>query len=162
MKSVELQFNEALQGLNPVQRSLFNKHRQPKTTCEVQLNLIEAIVRGEVKETTPIKKNNGKGDLFVEGNPFFEHYAGGEVITETDKTVAKKESLVESVCKTNNCDEAGARVILGLKPKAPQGLTKLQEAEYTFAIKCGFSESDAMKLAKLPLTQDNTNPHYTR
>jgi len=156
MKSAEVQLNEALQGLNPTQRALFNKQRKPKATCEVQLNLIEAILRGEVKEATPIRMHNGAADngrleLFVEGDSFLSHYKGSEVnLTEASATIAKKEALIESVRNSCNCDEAGARVILGLTPKLPEGLTRLQAADYTFAVKCGISESDALKLAKMP------------
>jgi len=94
-----------------------------------------------------VNKHNGAADNFVEGSPFNE---GRTPITATDNTpvIAMKEASVERLKKTG-LSEADARGILGLAPKQPEGLTRRQAAEYTFAIRCGISESDALKLVKI-------------
>ncbi len=71
-----------------------------------------------------------------------------KIFTEADPVTKKKLVLVESL-KARGMSEAEARGTLGLEPKLPEGLTRLQEAEYTFAIRCGSNPDAALKLAKL-------------
>src|ERR1700733_8793080 len=56
-----------------------------------------------IKETAPIKKNNGAADN-----------GHGEAIAEVDRSNAKKEALVESVMVSQKLNEAGARSFLQL------------------------------------------------
>jgi hypothetical protein len=77
---------------------------------------------------------------------------GRTTITETDKTMQRREKLVESLLSQFNGNENATRKYLGLKPKAaPEGLNRYQTVEYNFARKCGLSEADSLVLAKLPL-----------
>jgi hypothetical protein len=104
----------------------------------------------------PINKKNGAVENFIENNPFNEgRRSGGTTVTESAAQVSKvhdkKEKLVASVMKSSNLTEAGARAFLGLPVKLPEGLTRLQQAEYVAARRCGLSEADALVLAKLPL-----------
>ncbi|MGA2876925.1 MAG: hypothetical protein ABSE82_15505 [Nitrososphaerales archaeon] len=95
-----------------------------------------------------VNKHNGAADNFVEGSPFNEGRNAASATTESDPIIQMKEASVERLKKTG-LSEADARGILGLAPKQPEGLTRRQAAEYTFAIRCGISESDALKLVKI-------------
>ena len=100
----------------------------------------------------PITKHNGAIENFVESSPFNGDRSKGATITETDKTTQRKEKLVESLVKSGQCkDEEAARIFLGMKPKVPAGLTRLQEAEFLGARRLGLNAADAERLAKLPL-----------
>jgi hypothetical protein len=102
-----------------------------------------------IKESQPIKKNNGAS------------HNGGEAITEVDRTNTKKENLVAGVMRSNNMSEAEVRGVLGLKPKSPDGLTKQQAFEYRFAKAIGLSEADSLQVAKLTnIREVNDNPRY--
>jgi len=87
---------------------------------------------------TPMKKNNGSGDNFVEGSPLNRDRS--RTITEQDRNPYNKGDKV-------------LREALGLppEPKAPEGLTRLQEADYNLALRFGLKPDDALKLAKMPL-----------
>jgi hypothetical protein len=114
---------------------------------------VEPRQKATTKEAnaTPIKKKNGAIENFVEGSPFNSERSTNANNTQADKTVGKKERLVEHMVKNNDISEAEARGVLGLKEKMPDGLTRLQECDYRFARRCGINEADAMTLAKLPL-----------
>ena len=102
-----------------------------------------------IKETAPIKKNNGAASN-----------GHGEPIAEVDRSNAKKEALVESVKGQFNVNEAAARSFLKLPANGPEGLNKKQAFDYRFARSIGLSESDAMLVAKLPPITVNDRPRY--
>jgi hypothetical protein len=178
MKSIYILFSEALAALKATASAskyeeVYNSFPK-RATVEVQLNIVEATlaeltgltvtevnsqlhkgVAFTIKESasrlenieehqTRIKKNNGAADN-----------GHGEAITEVDRTITKKEALVESVMKSENISEAEARVVMGLKPKGPEGLTRAQLVEYNFARRIGISEADSLVLAKLPFKAAN-------
>ena len=98
-----------------------------------------------------VQKHNGAGDNFNESNPFNEGRSNTGIITEADPLTKRKEALVESTMTSLKLTEAAARDFLGLKPKGPEGLTRLQEAEYKMALRFGLKHEDALIAAKMPL-----------
>jgi hypothetical protein len=157
-KSVEVKLNEALEKLKKASATKYDQvwesiHPGGFIPIQTQLTMVEAGL-SELKESSPrIAKKNGRSENIIEGNPFNEGRSnnGGTTITETDPIVTRKEAMVESTMAQCGLTEAGARAALGLKQKAPEGLTDQQAAEYSFARRCGISEADAMTLAKMPL-----------
>ncbi len=168
MKSVEVKLNEAIAALTKAKLiEKFNEQFTNKQLCpiEVQLNGALSLLKsaGIIESIT---ESAGWGLTFAP-KPHIPKKNGATLnesagqITEAERKVAtKKEALVESVMKSCNrtinpeigeMTEAGARVVLGLPTKAPEGLKGYQVVEYNFARRCGLSESDALALAKLPL-----------
>ena len=139
MKSVETQFAEACDRLRAEKKfRLFNEKRQALKTSAVepQLNLALAVLSGEVKESTPIRKFNGAAD-------------NGTLLTESADSFTEatdpREAQVAGYMLCCNISEAEARKVLGLFPK---GLTPSQGTEFMLATACGISESDALILCK--------------
>jgi hypothetical protein len=158
MKSVETKFNEVVASLTKANLyEAFLKKFTDRSKCpiEVQLNAGLALLkeRGIVESIT----ESGWGLTFAPKPRIAKKNGAGGTITESDTRLtevnAKKEKLVESVMRTSNLTEASARQFLGLKARAPEGLTHRQETEYHIARKCGLSESDALVLAKMPLKE---------
>jgi hypothetical protein len=125
---------------------------------EDQLKLAETILSGEFK--SPVVKNNGAGQNFVEGSPFngdrANSYSPGYITVtetgETSETIKKKKLMVESVAAGMGISKAEARGVLGLPAKQPKGrkdLTEGQKKEFDFARMIGISEADAFKLVEL-------------
>jgi hypothetical protein len=139
MKSVETQFAEACDKLRTEKKfRLFNEKRQGlKTTAiEPQLNLALAVLAGEVKESTPIRKFNGEADngtLLTESAP-------GDVAAANKSAIAGYTILGFS--------EAEARKVLGLAPAEVEAMGHAAETEYRLALAVGISESDAVRLCK--------------
>ncbi len=133
---------KAVKSLSDAQYQVFAEARRknPSMTVQEQCEFACSLRR--------VQKHNGAGDNFNESDPFNEGRSNTTTITEADPVTKKKLELVESL-KTTGVDEGLARGIAGLEPKVPEGLTRLQEAEYTFAVRCGIKPDDALKLAKL-------------
>lgn len=115
-------------------------------------DLVEALT--SVKETPrePIKKKNGAAGNLIENNPFNEGRSTGRSITETDRATQRKEKFAESLI-AKGTDPREARAFLGINEALPEGLTtERQQREYRFARRCGISEADSLKLAKMPFS----------
>ena len=86
-----------IERLSHEQYQVFAKKlsKQPEMDFEEQIKLAEGILRNEIKEAQPaqpVRKNNGAGDNFVEGNPFgrpVDEFSPG--YTKTDKATALAE-----------------------------------------------------------------------
>lgn len=138
MKSPEILLNEALAALETVgKKQKFLEKRKAGTPIEVQLNLAETIL----KESKVIRYHNGAAD---NGHGELLTESGGSYVSEVTDP---RELQVKGYMLSCNINEAEARKVLGLAPKE---LNRAQAAEYMFAVRCGISESDAMKLVTLP------------
>ncbi len=155
MKSVEVKFNEAV-------ASLTKANLLPKFNKKFS-NLSAASIEVKLNAALEALKDEGIVETFTEAGVWELNFAakrhirknnGSVIVTESDRSMAevnsKKEKQVASVMKSCNLTEAGARNFLGLKAKTPEGLNARQASEYSFARRCGMSESDAMVLAKMP------------
>ena len=72
MKSIEVKFNEAMEAVKKAGKAKkFEENKKGCTTIEQKLNTAEAVLKdaGIVRESRPVKKNNGAGDNFTENNP---------------------------------------------------------------------------------------------
>lgn len=167
MKSLYNKLAEALEALDKAgKRKQFDEKVRIEMTTETRLNLAESIlgekISNKYESAAPIKKNNGAGDTYVEGNPFrpVEEFrengsrnAGGTTITETDPKITERRKLmVESVADSMGCSKKEARAFLGLPPKKPKGykdLSEGQKKEFDFARAIGISEDDAFRLVAI-------------
>ncbi len=170
MKSVETKFNEALSALDKAgKRKQFDQKVQAGWTIETKLNCALTVLEGSgivesisesgwgltFKKVAPVKKNNGIGDNFLEGNPFNETRPTVTNITEADPIIKEKEATVKSLCESHGMTEVEARGIMGLPAKTPDGLTKRQATEYHLVRAMGLNEADAIALVKVPLAEVN-------
>jgi hypothetical protein len=155
MKDVYTVFSEKLAEVDAAgKREQFNERAANLTSVEAKINCANFLLGTTVKESKGrAPKNNGRSENFVENNPFNEGRSkGGTASTSVreDKLTKSKERLCESLI-AKGTDPREARAFVGLKEPLPEGLNERQLAEYTFARRCGISESDSMTLAKMPL-----------
>jgi hypothetical protein len=104
---------------------------------------------GVVRESKPIKKHNGAGDNYVEGNPFgptaeewresANNFSPG-YIKETADPCAKGDKVLY---------EALGIPMPGAKPEGYEKLSEQQRKDFDFARLVGISEADAFKLARM-------------
>lgn len=155
MKSLEVKFAEAMDAVKKAGRTKqFDEKVKGCTTIEAKLNAAEAVLKdaGVVRESQPIKKNNGTLDTFVEGNPFgrtAEEFSTGYV-KETKNPFAKGDKIMYDVwLKEGRITEADHRKLTGQKPVEYDNLTEAQKKDFDFSRAIGISESDAFKLARM-------------
>lgn len=112
-----------------------------------------------IKETAPVVvvKHNGASENFVEGSPLNEGRSAANTETaNTRKNIFAKgdailiENMTHPVTK-QRLTEAEKRMLTGGKPAEYGNLTAKQQKEFDAAKMLGFSEGDAMKLARLEL-----------
>jgi hypothetical protein len=148
MKSVETKFAEACDALKKANKfKKFEEQRKSGMSIEAQLNLAEAVLKDvgvvRTKESTPIKKNAGAAEMFVEGSPFNgdrgNSFSEG-YIKETTDPFAKGDKIL--------CEALGIPMP-GQKPEAYEKLTEQKKKDYDFARAIGLSESDAFRLVKI-------------
>lgn len=101
------------------------------------------------KEAAPIKKHNGSGDNFIEGNPF--NGDRKQTITEnkTDVRTRVDKATADGLLKCGSITEAEHAKLVGKKPAGYEQLSEQQRKDYDFARLIGISEADAFKVAKL-------------
>lgn len=162
MKSVEIKFNEALAAVDKAgKRKQFDEKLQTGMTIETKLNVAEAVLKGAgiVRESRPVRKNNGAGDNYVEGNPLgltaeefresSNNFSPG-YIKETTNPCAKGDKIMfDGWLKAGKITEADYRKLTGQKPAEYDRLTEQQRKEFDSARTLGISEADAFKLAKM-------------
>lgn len=168
MKSVEVKLNEALEALKKAgKRKEFEEKINPLkeklglVPVEQQLNCAEEVLKaaGVVRESHPIKKNNGAGDNYVEGNPLrataeefresSNNFSPG-YIKEVKNPFAKGDKIMfDHMLKTGQITEAQHRKMTGQKPVGYDALTEAQRKDFDFSVRIGISEADAFKLTKL-------------
>jgi hypothetical protein len=174
MKSVEVKFAEAMDALkkagkagqfesklNPIKETA--KVAGKTVSIEVQLNLAEAVLKDagvvRTKESTPIKKNNGAGDNFVEGNPLgvtveefresSNSFSPGYIKETTNPCQKGDKIMADWMLKNGKINESQHRKLTGQKPEGYEKLSEAQKKEFDFARLIGISESDAFKLANI-------------
>jgi hypothetical protein len=161
MQSVETKFAEAMVALKKANRvSKFNEVSKTCTTIESKLVAAEAVLaeKGIVREA--IRKNNGAGDNFVEGNPLGrtveelrENSFSAGYIKETTNLCAKGDKvLFDGLLKLGKITEAEHTKLTGQKPQGYTELTEQQRKDFDFARLIGISEADAFKVAKIAST----------
>ena len=161
MKSLHARLNEAIEQMQPSQRTKFYESRVKGSPVEVQLNCAEAILAGKVKkQSAPITKNNGAGDNYVEGNPFGrtveEFREGSNNSPDAAKLEQFQERQFNSYVKSGmSMSEASA--LSGWKPFDPANranlteVEKLQQRQFNAYRKNGMSESEASALSGFKL-----------
>jgi hypothetical protein len=112
-----------------------------------------------VRESKPVKKNNGAADNYVEGNPvgptaqeFREssnNFSPG-YIKETTNPCAKGDKIMfDAWLKEGKITEAEYSKLTGNKPEGYEKLSEKQRKDFDFARAIGISEADAFKVAKM-------------
>lgn len=154
MKSLEIKFAEAMDALKKAGRTKqFDEKAKGCTTIEAKLNAAEAVLKDvgvvRAKESAPIRKHNGAGDNFVEGNPLgrtveefresSNNFSSG-YIKETTDPCAKGDKILY---------EALGIPMPGAKPSGYETLTEAQKKEFDFARMIGISEADSFRLVKI-------------
>jgi hypothetical protein len=164
MKSIETRFAEAMDALKKARRTKkyeeVSKTFTTTTTIEAKLNAVEAVLKdaGVVRETAPIKKNNGAGDNFVEGNPLrtveefresSNNFSPGYTKEKTDSCAKGDKVMFDGLLKLGKITEAEHRKLTGQKPEGYEKLSEQQRKDFDFARLIGISEGDAFKVARM-------------
>jgi hypothetical protein len=161
MKSVEIKFNEALAAIDKAgKRKQFDEKAKTCTTIEGKLNAAEAVLKdaGVVRESRPVRKNNGAGDNYSEGNPFrpaeefresSNNFSPGYMKENANPCAKGDKVMFDWMLKVGKITEADYRKLTGQKPAEYDRLTEQQRKEFDFARAVGISEADCLKLAKM-------------
>lgn len=163
MKDINTRFAEAVEALKKAGRTKkyeeVSKTFTTTTPIEAKLNAADAILKdaGIVRESRPVKKNNGAGDNFVEGNPlglkveeFRENFSTGYIKETTNPCAKGDKVLFDGLLKLGKITEAEHRKLTGNnKPEGYDKLSEQQRKDFDFAKAIGLSESDAFKLTKM-------------
>lgn len=161
MKSIEVKFNEAMEAVKKAGKAKkFEEVAKGCTTIEQKLNTAEAVLKdaGIVRESRPVKKNNGAGDNFTENNPLrpveefresSNNFAPGYVKEVKDPCAKGDRILFDGLLKAGKITESEHRKITGQKPEGYDKLSEQQRKEFDFARAVGISEADCFTLAKM-------------
>jgi hypothetical protein len=163
MKSIETLFAEAMEAVKKAGRRKqyeeATKTFTATTPIEVKLNTAEAVLKdaGIVRESKPIKKNNGTGDTFVEGNPLGrtveelrESFSSGYIKENNNPHAKGDKVLFDGLLKMGKITEAEHRKMTGNdKPEGYGKLSEQQRRDFDFARAVGINESDAFTLVNI-------------
>jgi hypothetical protein len=158
MKSVEAKFAEACDALKKANKfKTFEQQRKPGMSIETQLNCAEAVLKDagvvRTKESTPIKKNAGAAEMFVEGSPFNgdrgQSFSEGYVQQTTDPCAKGDKIMFDELLKLGKITESEHAKMLGQKPSGYEQLSEQKKKDYDFARLIGLSEQDAFRLVKI-------------
>lgn len=166
MKSLEEKLHEALAELKKTatatKYAAVAEEIGKLKTLEQKVNCVER----SIKESAPIRKNLGRLQTFVEGDPFRindQMTTTGTTFTEADGSVNEKlEGRVKSLV-ARGFEEAEARVFLSCElregargeavifnvPPTPKNFTTRQKNDYQFFRHLGINESEALAMAKV-------------
>jgi hypothetical protein len=147
MKNLNESLGTLVQKMNDSQYRAFSEARRkiPTATFEVQLNLAEAALSGELltreSATRTVRKYNGKAD-----NGTLITESDNNLITETHDGSARAKSD-QIMYESMGLSEVDQRRLKNL-PSDGTKLTSNQLREFRFWRSSRFSESDSLKLAK--------------
>jgi hypothetical protein len=163
--TTETRLNAAESILNATISNKFGEAAKPVNQFKANADALDealsepgvAILFGKTPKTTkenatPIKKNAGAAEMFVEGSPFNGDRSNTTVVPETKKDVYSKgdKALADGLLKLGKITEAEHAKLTGnARPQGYEKLSEKQKKEYDFARLIGINESDAFKVARL-------------
>lgn len=134
MKDVYTQFNEALAEVDKAgKRKQFDERAKTLTSVESKLNCAKFVLG--VKESTPIKKNNGRS------SEEFTESAGNR--TKAEQFREQSDALMYKALGVSEADQRRLRNL----PPVGTNLNSKQLREFRFLRGCRIDEADAVRLA---------------